>query len=117
MADVALQTDKLDPRKVIFALSYGGLGEEIQLLDLLSIKYVGTGYEDERADPIRMRVGAAYSGLTTVGLPTDVSKISGLHLVLQDMRVGDHFLMTTLPELGIGNVAVETEITVLEIIG
>ena len=126
--DILMEVELL--KRPEFTVITAGDGAELQALDTAFITFDSQGVYTTRpfaaADhiPYLLLIGRGVSGRIVDSFPGAMSKMAGLHLVLQDMRVGDVYEVTIPPELGFGtndffgvpgNSTIVTELAVVDV--
>ena len=113
MEDVRIEVELL--KRPAFNVVSKGTGPEVEVGDRAIILYSGTFY-DYKPSSYPFNVGRGYAGRVTYSFPHDLIRIAGLHLLLQDMQLGDVYAITIPRELVFGREVVSATIEVQEII-
>ena len=104
-ADILFEVELL--KRPTFTRITEGTGPEFDVADIVSLTFEADFYSTRitvmhEHDPYFFTLGRGVSGTISSPFPQVFSKMAGLHLVIQDMKVGDEYEVEIPPELGLG---------------
>lgn len=107
--DILLEVELL--KRPTFTRITEGDGPEFTVLDVVSLTFESAFYSTRIAinvehDPFLFTLGRGYSGSINNSFPQVFPKLAGLHLLIQDMKVGDVYEVAIPPELGLGSAVI-----------